>query len=100
MTTYVKEHDAHDVAFKVNTDLTGVTASAIYLKQRQPNSIVVTDDVTVTDALTGLVTWPYDGDLPVGMYDVEIEFTRGSDKVTAPSQGYYTLVVECDLNDA
>jgi len=40
------------------------------------------------------------GTLDAGAYATEIELTRGTDKVTAPTEGYYTVKVECDLDGA
>lgn len=97
MTTYLKQDDVHPVTFKINMDLTGC-AGQIILKSRADGTVVV-EPVTVTDAAGGVVEWAYDGTLDEGSYKAEIEITRDSEKMTAPSQGYYIINVQCDLNE-
>ena len=101
MTVTIKQGDTHDTVWTVGdadaapVNLTGATVRL--LARRQGTTTTITLASTITDAIAGKVTHSLTGTLIAGVYDVELEVTSGGDIVTAPNDGYETLVVVADL---
>ena len=89
--TYVRHGDKHPITLTVNTDLTGATVEAHM--RRQNTTALIPFPVTVTNPPEGELTHTLAGDLPVGVYELEVEVTTGDEVRTYPSQGSQTLRV-------
>lgn len=90
----VKQHDNVRTTWTVNMDLTGATTR---LLARRPNAPVIELTHTVVNAAGGVVEHITDGTLPVAAYRVELEISRGGERITAPTDRYESLVVITDL---
>lgn len=99
MTVTVKQGDTHDTTWTANADLTG---STVRLLAKSTSALSTANPIvlatTVTDAANGVVTHTLTGTLESGTYNVELEVTASSGKIsTFPSSGHETLNVIDDL---
>lgn len=93
----VKRGDTHQIKIKVNADLTGATNLKV-LAKRRGTVIDLSEQSEFGDRALGEVIHTLTGDLVVGRYEIEIEFTDVQGEVhTAPSEGYAELWVYQDL---
>ena len=83
-----------EVTLKVNMDLTESTVRVLVRPRRSTGFTVLPSTVTV--AAKGTLT-AVTSDLPVGLYDLEVEVTQGGKVSTFPDTGYVILSVNADL---
>ena len=97
MTVMIKYGDTDPTTWTaVGMDLTGCTVRLV-ARDRAGRGPVIELPAVITDPIGGVVEWTPDGDLPVGVYDVELEVTRGSLVVTFPNTSYARLIIEPDI---
>lgn len=93
-TVTVKQGDKYATTWTVYFDITGATTR---LLARRPNAPYIELAHTVIDPLAGIVEHVLDGTLPVAEYRVELEISRGGQRITAPTDHYENLKVISDL---
>jgi hypothetical protein len=91
----IKSGDRYPTYWTVPMDLTNCT---VRLLARRGSNPVVTLPSTVSNPTGGVVQHVLDGTLGVGTYAVELEITRGTDIITAPTDSYENLRVIADLD--
>lgn len=78
-------------------DITGATVRLHVMNQKNLN--VIDAVITIDDAANGIVSYAFDGTLPVGNYRYEIEVTYADTAIeTFPNVGYDLLVISRDLS--
>lgn len=94
----VKAGDKHAVQWRVNMDLTGATVRLVAQPLKPYGTPALVLASSVADAEDGVVEHTLSGELPVGVYRVEVEVSSGSDVITFPNDSYVTLEVIRDLD--
>lgn len=97
MTTFVKHGDSSLLSWSINADLTGADVRLLARSQTTRVLHELDCDVVNPTASASTVQHLTDGTLPIATYDIEFEIVLGGEKVSAPSQGYASLVVGPDL---
>lgn len=90
----VKRGDRFATTWSVPISLVGSSVRLI-ARKRFGDPIILPS--TIIDAPNGHVQHILDGTLTVGNYRVELEITRGTEIITAPSSSYENLRVIPDL---
>lgn len=87
-------------ATQIPVDLS--TATSVRFLMSKDGSVKVNAPATVTDAVNGRVeyTWIPADTNESGVYLAEWEVSWGGDKQTFPSEGYLTVSITEDLNNA
>ncbi len=91
----VKSGDKYPTLWMVPMDLTNSTVRLIAKNKFGAVSVLAT---TIKNAADGIVEHVLTGTLAPGEYRVELEITRGSEVITAPTDGYENLKVIPDLD--
>jgi len=91
----IKQGDRYPTYWTVPMSLTNCTVRLI---ARRGSAPAVTLPSTISDPGGGIVQHILDGTLTVGLYAVELEITRGTDIITAPTDSYENLRVIADLD--
>ena len=92
----VKHGDKLPITFTVNHDLTGATTRLI-VRHLTRGGILEELDHTVTGPST--ITHTLDGTWAVGRHYLELEIQQAGETRTAPTDGFFTLRVDPDLDD-
>ncbi|WP_311257322.1 hypothetical protein [Microbacterium sp. WCS2018Hpa-9] len=94
----VKQGDQFPVTFTVNHDLTGATVRLLVRHLTRTGDLEELPH-TVTDAATGTITHNLDGTWALGRHYIELEITQAGEIRTAPTDGYYVIRIEPDLDE-
>jgi len=103
--TTVKRRDRRFLKWRVTNpetgdvqDLTSSTVKLLVREQYSEEDVVGYAMEIDGDPTLGIVKYWYDGTIPPGTYDIEVEVTSPAGTIiTSPSEGYNTLLVEPDL---
>lgn len=82
-------------------DITGNNGVRFHMKAFGATSLKVDAPMTVTDALSGIVQYPWIGadTNTAGTYYGEVEVTYADNTVeTFPNNGYFTIIIKEDLD--
>lgn len=102
MTTTVKRNDKLKLRWQIVSD-EGVpqdlsdASVKLLLRLRDTTTTITKTMIPEGDPDQGIAFWENDGTLEEGLYDLEIEVTKGDTRQTAPSGGYGLLYVKQDL---
>ena len=95
LTLTVKIGDRYPTYWTTPIDLTG---STVRLVARRGANALITLPSTIVEPTLGRVEHVLDGTLTVGTYVVEMEITRGTQIITAPTDNYEGLRVIADID--
>jgi len=97
-TTTVKARDTHAVTWTINADLSSVVTVEAHVRLVD-SATPITLAATITNPAAGEITHNLTGTLAAGRYYGEFELTATGGKIsTAPTVGYFTLIVEADID--
>lgn len=94
----VKQGDQFPVTFTVNHDLTGATVRLLVRHLTRTGDLEELPHA-VTDAATGTITHNLDGTWGLGRHFIELEIAQAGEIRTAPTDGYYVIRIEPDLDE-
>jgi hypothetical protein len=92
----IKEGDIHNVRLTIGNspaELAGGTVK-VHVSPSAGGTALTPFDASIAG---NVVTWALDGTIPAGRYKLEVQITVGPSVITAPSDGYMSLVVLSDL---
>lgn len=97
MTTAMTETrgDTRTRQWKINADLTNATAELRV--QLTTGGEVHELPATIRDPANGIVEHHFDGSLLPGRYNGKFTFVREDERFSAPTSGFFTLVIEKNL---
>jgi len=91
----IKEGDIHNVQLTIGNSPTALAGGTVVVNVTPSAGGTA---VQFPASIAGnVVTWALDGSLVAGRYKLEVQVTVGGAIVTAPSDGYMSLVVLADL---